>query len=87
MEPGRRRASDVNVGSAWFRFYLATCSSVGNNLECAPHEAPQRENRRWVRSMAWAWLRLCEGKEKPVERGSLGRRAGGPTGEVQAKNL
>lgn len=47
----------------------------------------QRENRRWVRSMAWAWLGLCEGKEKPVERGSSGRRAGGPTGEVQAKNL
>lgn len=87
VEPAGRRGSGGDVGSAWFRFYLATCSGVGNHLECAPHEAPQRENRRWVRSTAWAWLGLCEGKEKPLERGSSGRRAGGPTGEVQARNL
>lgn len=87
LEPAGRPGSDGDVGSAWFRFYLAACSGVGNNLECAPHEGPQRENRGWVRSTAWAWLGLCEGKEKPLERGSSGRGAGGPTGEVQARNL
>lgn len=77
VEPGGRRGSEVDVGSAWFRFCLATCSSVGNNLERAPYEALQRENRRWVRSMAWAWLGLCEGKEKPLEKGELRARSWG----------
>lgn len=57
---------------------------VGNNLERAPRAG---EIRRWVQSPAWAWLGLCEGKEKPLEGGSLWRGAGVPTGEVQATNL
>lgn len=60
---------------------------VGNNLERALREAPQKAIRGWVQSMAWAWLGLCEGKAKPLEGGSSWRGAGVPTGEVQARNL
>lgn len=62
-----------------------TCSSVGNSLERAPRAAPRRESRRWMRGVGLAGL--CGGNEKPVEKGRSGRGAGGPTGEVQAKNL